>query len=53
MNKEQAREEAIQWQITQSNKTMSWQEIAEKAQYFRKIGKKYGLLREFKINGII
>lgn len=42
-------QEAIE---SQREKTLSWGEVAEKSNYFYKNGKKYGLLREFKENGI-
>ncbi len=51
--KEEAREEAKQWQRDFSETSHSWDEIAEKGAYFEKLGRKYGLLREFKENGII
>jgi hypothetical protein len=51
--KEEAREIAIDWQIWQSEQDLSYGEMAEFADYFKQVGKKFGLLREFKENGII
>lgn len=51
--KDQVREEARAWQLEASEKSLSWGEIAEKSDYFYKLGKRYGLVREFKENGII
>jgi len=51
--KEEARQEAIEWQYRQSNLSLSIQDVCDKAEYFRILGKKFGLLREFKENGIL
>lgn len=48
-----ARDEAIEWQYEVSNNPMSWQEVAEWGNYFERLGRRYGLLREFRENGII
>ena len=53
IKKEQARTKAINWQHKQINKNMSWQEILNYQEYFYKLAKKYGLIKEFKENGII
>lgn len=45
--KERARERAIGWQH------YSYGELAEWADVFERLGKRYGLIREFKENGII
>lgn len=52
-NKEQLRQEAIGWQGEFARTSMSYSEILRKQAYFRKEGKKCGLLKEFKENGII
>ena len=49
--KEEIRQEAIDWQSF--NKAMYCSEIAEKTEYFENKAKRYGLVREFKENGII
>ena len=51
--KENARQKAIDWQLDFCNNNYSYSELAEWADYFRKLGKRYGLLKEFKENGII
>ena len=52
IKKYEIREQAIEWQNDFSNQNYSWGELAEWGDYFRKMGKRYGLLREFKENGI-
>jgi len=52
--KKRARNEAIEWQNTFiEGKTYYWSEIAEFTDYFSKLAKRYGLIREFRENGII
>ena len=51
--KAKIREEAISWQRDFSNHNCSYGELAEKQAYFEKEGKKYGLVKEFRENGII
>lgn len=50
--KEEVREEAIEYQSTFGDRNYSWGEVAEKEAYFRELGKRYGLLREFHENCI-
>lgn len=50
--KRRARDTALCWQEEFANKSMSWDELAEAQSYFEKLGKKYGLLVEFRANGI-
>ena len=50
--KEQARQKAIEWQLDFNNHNYSWGELADWGDYFYKLGKRYGLLKEFKENGI-
>ena len=50
--KEEAREKAIEWQYDFCNHNYSWGELAYWNNYFEKLGKRYGLLREFKKNDI-
>lgn len=47
-----ARDKAIAWQHEQADKDMSWGEVAEAAAYFERLGRRYGLLQEFRENGI-
>lgn len=53
IEKEKAREEAIEFQITLSAYDYSYSELLNKQEYFRKLGKKYGLIKEFKEEGIL
>ena len=50
--KEEIRQQAIDWQLDFSNHNYSWSELAEFTDYFYKMGKRYGLLKEFRENGI-
>ena len=48
--KEAARQEAIDWQTDFPNHDYTWGEIAEYQTYFERLGRRYGLLREFREN---
>ena len=50
--KEAARQIAIDWQYESSDYCYSYEGLAILADYFNRIGKRYGLLREFRENGI-
>ena len=50
--KGKAREKAIEHQYNFVNTTMSWAEYVDHCEYFYKLGKRYGLLKEFRDNGI-
>lgn len=50
--KEAARQAAIEWQLTFGENPMSWNELAYICQRFYTLGKRYGLLKEFRENGI-
>ena len=50
--KEQAREQAIDWQIETAKQNLSYGELAEAGEYFEKLGRRYGLIQEFRENGI-
>ena len=50
--KESARTEAFEWQLTSGDYPMSYSELAEVGERFYTIGKRYGLLKEFRDNGI-
>ena len=52
-NKARARQTAIAWQAAMSETAPTWGELAESTAYFEKIGKRYGLIKEFKENGIL
>lgn len=49
--KQEAREKAQQWQQDQSPKT--WGELAEEVASLERLAKRYGLIKEFKREGII
>lgn len=44
---------AVEWQYMFSELCYSWGDLAEWSAFFEEYGKKYGLLREFRENGII
>lgn len=52
IKKAEIRQQAIDWQLDFSNHNYSWGELADWCDYFYKMGKRYGLLREFRENGI-
>lgn len=51
--KENARDKAKEWQLWASEQNLSYSELAEYGEYFRKLAKRYGLIKEFGENGII
>ena len=51
--KECLRQEAIYWQLDFSNNNHSYLELFNWQCYFEKMGKRYGLLREFRENGVL
>ena len=51
--KERARNEAVEWQLTFNEHNYSYGELAYYGDYFERLAKKYGLVREFRENGII
>ena len=51
-NKAVARQKAIDWQNDLFRDNRSYEELAEAAEHFEKLGKRYGLLKEFRENGI-
>ena len=53
IKKNQLREFAMDWQNDFENHNYSWSELAYWGDYFYKMGKKYGLLKEFRENGVI
>ena len=50
--KSEAREQAIDWQIETSEQNLSYGELAEAQEHFEKLGRRYGLLQEFRENAI-
>jgi len=53
IKKAEAREQAIDWQRTIEDQNYSYSELSEWQAYFEKLGRKYGLIKEFKENGIL
>ena len=51
--KESARNKAIEWQNDFTNHNYSYGELAYYGEYFERLAKRYGLVREFRENGII
>lgn len=53
VQKARAEEKAIQWQHNASEKQYSYGELYEFGAYFERLAKRYGLIKEFRKNGII
>ena len=51
--KDEARQQAKDWQSDFSNRSMSWAELMNAGTHFEKLGKKFNLTKEFEENGII
>ena len=51
--KNAVRQEAIDWQHSLNEKDLSYGELATDQYKFEKLAKRYGLVREFRENGII
>ena len=51
--KEEARGEAVRWFYNITDKQLFMSEVADYEEYFKRLGKRYGLLKEFRENGII
>ena len=51
--KESARQAAIDWQLTWYDTNYSYGELAEYMEYFEKLARRFGLVREFRENAII
>ena len=50
--KNEARNKAIDWQLYESDYPYSYGGLLILQEYFFKLGKRYGLLKEFRENGI-
>lgn len=48
----EVRDEAIEWQSDFANHNYSWGELAYWSDHFEKLGRRYGLLKEFRENAI-
>lgn len=53
LRQSQLRDEAIDWQEWECGNPVSWGGIMIAQEYFERLGKRYGLIREFRENGII
>ena len=51
--KQRAREKAQKIQLYNAETGESWQQVADTGADFEKLAKRYGLIKEFKTNGII
>lgn len=51
--KESARNKAVEWQSSFCDQNYSYRELTYYGEYFSRLAKQYGLVREFKENGII
>lgn len=51
--KAKAREIAIDWQSDYCNHNYSYEELAMFSDYLNKLAKRFGLIKEFKLNGVI
>lgn len=51
--KDIARNQAIEWQATFAQQNYSYGELADWAEHFERLGRRFGLLAEFRENGII
>ena len=51
--KESAKSKVIEWQNDFENQNYSYGELAYYQNYFSRLAKRYGLVREFRENGII
>lgn len=50
--KSEAREQAIDWQDWLSENSVSYEGLAIASDYFERLGRRYGLLQEFRENAI-
>lgn len=50
--KEAARQEAIDWQLECAERNISYGELADAGNRFEKLGRRYGLIQEFRENAI-
>ena len=51
--KDAARNQAIEWQAAFAQRNYSYGELADWAEHFERLGRRFGLLTEFRENGII
>lgn len=53
LGKARARDAAIIWQARTAEESTSWDELATATAYFERLGRRFGLLREYRENGIL
>lgn len=53
IGKGNARQRAKDWQLWASEQSLSYGELAYYSNHFEKLGRRYGLIKEFKENGIL
>lgn len=51
--KARARERAVEFSLNFGEMNLSWADVAYYGNYFERLGRRYGLLQEFRENGII
>ena len=51
--KEKTRNAAIAWQIGNAGRGLSYEELCKISAHFEKLGRRFGLLRELRENGIV
>lgn len=51
--KEKARRDAIEIQIKNMNRAQSWEEVNQTSDQLYRLGKRYGLIKEFRENGLL
>lgn len=51
--KEKTRSAAVEWQIENAKRDLCYAEICEISAHFEKLGRRFGLLRELRENGVI
>lgn len=52
IGKKKAQAQAVSFSNTFANTNLSWADIARYEKRFQRLGKRYGLLREFRENGL-
>lgn len=53
LGKARARDAAFMWQFRTAEEPTNWDELATATAFFERLGRRFGLLREFRENGII
>lgn len=53
LGKAKARQQAIDWQLDFANHNYSYYDLYNWGNHFERLGKRYGLLKEFRENGVI